>query len=104
MKKYLGLVLVSCMMLSLVACGGSDNTDNDKGSTTAVTTQATTAPTEAPTVTYKGNTYVVDEAGDWTPQKEVVSDTPTDAAVAPDDVVTGTAPAGGGDFAKRYGW
>ena len=49
MKKYLGLVLVSCMMLSLVACGGSDETDNDKGSTTAVTTQATTAAAETTT-------------------------------------------------------
>lgn len=69
-------------------------------------TQPATKPAqiEQPTVTYKDNTYVVDEAGDWTPQKDVISDTPTDAAVAPDDVVTGTAPAGGGDFATRYGW
>jgi hypothetical protein len=92
--------------------GGSKGGDAIKNPTpeptwpvqTKQTPQATQAPIEAPTVTYKDNTYVVDEAGDWTPQKDVVSDTPTDAAVAPDDVVIGTAPAGGGDFANRYGW
>ena len=36
------------------------------------------------------------------PQQEVAGDTPEDAAVYNDPVVTGTAPSGGGDFANRY--
>lgn len=62
------------------------------------------AQIEQPTVEFRGGTYVIDESGGMTPQKDVISNTPTDAAVAPDQVITGTAPAGGGSFADRYGW
>ena len=62
------------------------------------------AQIEQPTVEFRGGTYVIDERGGMTPQKDVASDTPAEAAVAPDQVITGTAPVGGGSFADRYGW
>jgi|GEM_PF-2014191 hypothetical protein len=82
----------------------SSQTTTKATETPSTATQApTTAQAPPATVKHDDKSYVVDSGPtDYRPQQEVAGDTPEDAAVYNDPVVSGTAPSGGGDFANRY--